>query len=78
VKSIAGQSVAQLGGRSSVLSRQKRDHIKLDGFLNRLCSASGDERDRLLLKTYRLVFFPACWRRSPPRSFAVWALRGRS
>jgi hypothetical protein len=57
MKSIAAQSGAELGGRASVLSRQKRDHIKLDRLLNLLCSAApGDEQDRLLLKTYRLVF----------------------
>ena len=55
--SIARQNGAELGGRASVLSRQKRDHIKLDRLLNRLISAApGREQDRLLLKTYQLVF----------------------
>jgi hemerythrin superfamily protein len=57
MKSIARQNGAELGGRASVLSRQKRDHIKLDRLLDRLSNATpGDAQDRLLLKTYRLVF----------------------
>ncbi|HEY0149603.1 MAG TPA: hemerythrin domain-containing protein [Allosphingosinicella sp.] len=54
--SIAHQSIAELGGRSSVLVRQKRDHIKLDGLLQELGSARADEQSSILLRIYRLVF----------------------
>lgn len=56
MKSLAHQSVAEMGGRGSVLSRQKRDHINLDGLLHRLGTAPAAEQDAILLKIYRLVF----------------------
>lgn len=56
MNSIAQQSVAEMGGRGSVLSRQKRDHIRLDRLLHRLANARGREQDAVLLKIYRLVF----------------------
>ncbi len=54
--SVAEQSVEQLGGGISVLARQKKDHIELDGLLQRLDGAHGLEQERVLLDIYRLVF----------------------
>ena len=54
--SLADQSVEQLGGRRSILTRQKRDHAKLEGMLARLPDTSGDEREELLNRVFRLVF----------------------
>ncbi len=56
MKSLAHQSVEEMGGPASVLSRQKRDHVKLDRLLHRLGAAPPAEQDRVLLKIYRLVF----------------------
>ncbi len=56
MKSLAQQSVAEMAGNASVLSRQKRDHIKLDELLHRLGDARVSEQDAILLKIYRLVF----------------------
>jgi hypothetical protein len=56
MKSLACQSVAEMGGRLSVLHRQKRDHVRLDELLHRLAAASLPERERVLRKIYRLVF----------------------
>ena len=56
MKSVAEQSVADLGGRASVLSRQKRDHIILDQLLHRLGQSRAGEQEAILLKVYRLVF----------------------
>jgi hypothetical protein len=72
MKSLAEQSVAELGGRGSVLSRQKRDHIRLDELLQRLGQSSAGEEQAILLKIYRLVF---------PHAFAeetiLWPLMRR-
>lgn len=54
--SLADQTVAQLGGRRSILTRQKRDHVKLEEMLTRLPDTSGDERKELLNRISRLVF----------------------
>ena len=54
--SVADQSVEQLGGRFSVLSRQKSDHIELNRLLEALEASRGMEQRRVLLKIYRLVF----------------------
>jgi hemerythrin superfamily protein len=54
--SIADQSVAELGGRISVLSRQKNDHVKLDSLIQRLQASSHDEQLPVLIDLYRLVF----------------------
>ncbi len=56
MKSIAAQSVAEMGGRGSVLHRQKRDHVRLNGLLQRLADAAPDRRAAVLLNIYRLVF----------------------
>ncbi|HEY8616835.1 hemerythrin domain-containing protein [Phenylobacterium sp.] len=54
--SLADQGLAQLGGRSSVLSRQKRDHVRLDELLEQLSRAPAADQKRVLLRIYRLVF----------------------
>ena len=56
MKSVADQSVAELGGRLSVLSRQKSDHVQLDGLLHRLRTSSHEEQLPVLIDLYRLVF----------------------
>jgi hypothetical protein len=45
-----------MGGRGSVLARQKRDHIELDRLLHRLGEAAPAEQPPVLLSIYRLVF----------------------
>ncbi len=55
-RSIAQQSVTELGGASSVLARQRRDHIELDGLLERVRGVSGPEQDAVLQRINRLVF----------------------
>jgi hypothetical protein len=56
MKSLAEQTPMELGGRFSVLSRQKRDHIKLDQLLHRLGGRPPAQQGELLLEIYRLVF----------------------
>ncbi len=56
MKSLAEQNVAELGGRGSVLSRQKRDHIRLDRLLQELGTVGANRQDAVLRRIYRLVF----------------------
>jgi hemerythrin superfamily protein len=56
MRSVAEQSVTELGGRLSVLIRQKSDHIELDDLLHRLGESSHEEQLPVLLDLYRLVF----------------------
>jgi hypothetical protein len=56
MRSISGQSLAEMGGQSSVLARQKRDHIELDALLQRLDEVPADRQGMVLLDIYRLVF----------------------
>ena len=56
MRPISEQSLSELGGRGSILARQKRDHIQLDRLLRRLTEASGQEQGAVLLDIYRLVF----------------------
>jgi hypothetical protein len=56
MRSVAGQTLAELGGPASVLSRQKRDHIYLNRLLNELADLGPDQQPALLLRIYRLVF----------------------
>jgi hypothetical protein len=56
MKSLAQQTSAELGGRGSVFSRQKRDHIELDALLHRLNGLAAREQPPVLLQIYRLVF----------------------
>jgi hypothetical protein len=55
-RSIAKQTEDELGGSSSVLSRQRRDHIKLDHLLNRLGETPASGHGSILLEICRLVF----------------------
>ncbi|GEA87483.1 hemerythrin domain-containing protein [Cellulomonas cellasea] len=55
-RSIADQSVTELGGRVSVLTRQKKDHVTLDRLLHELGRTHGHEQDAVLQRLYRLVF----------------------
>ncbi|MFF8096323.1 hemerythrin domain-containing protein [Streptomyces sp. NPDC016675] len=56
--SIAGQDAASLGGRRSILCRQRRDHAELDAMMDRYRSGgmAGTERDALWLDIVQLVF----------------------
>ena len=54
--SLANQTAAELGGTTSVLVRQKRDHIRLDALLNQLLDAEPAAQDPILRRIYRLVF----------------------
>ncbi|MUK03448.1 hemerythrin domain-containing protein [Vibrio cholerae] len=54
--SVADQTTEQLGGPLSVLVRQKRDHVKLNGLLDQLRGSNGEEQAVVLLSIYRLVF----------------------
>ena len=55
-RTIADQTEAELGGRGSVLARQRRDHVALDELLGRCASTTGDEQLEVLNRVYRLVF----------------------
>lgn len=55
-RSLAEQTVNELGGEGSVLARQRRDHVKLDALLRRLESTAGAEQDEVLTDVCRLVF----------------------
>ncbi|GAA2724208.1 hypothetical protein CAE01nite_09670 [Cellulomonas aerilata] len=55
-RSIAHQTEAELGGRLSVLTRQRADHIELDRLLRRLGGTTGAAQDAVLQRLYRLVF----------------------
>ena len=56
MRSLADQTVEQLGGRRSILHRQKQDHVRLDAMLERLPDTSGEGREQLLHRICRLVF----------------------
>jgi hypothetical protein len=56
MRSLADQSVEELGGPWSVLARQKRDHVRLDRLLRELEGASGADQERVLHSIARLVF----------------------
>lgn len=56
MRSISAQSLAEIGGARSILARQKRDHIRLDGLLDRLGAVPANRQDSVLLDIYRLVF----------------------
>jgi hemerythrin superfamily protein len=55
-RSIADQTVDELGGAGSVLVRQRRDHIQLDRLLEELDGAGGDRQEAILQRVNRLVF----------------------
>jgi hemerythrin superfamily protein len=55
-RSIADQTVEELGGPSSVLVRQRTDHVQLDRLLHELGGTTGTAQERVLRKIERLVF----------------------
>ncbi|WP_369133002.1 hemerythrin domain-containing protein [Modestobacter sp. I12A-02662] len=55
-RSIADQTVEELGGPSSVLVRQRRDHEELDRLLHELDGTTGRAQERVLRKIDQLVF----------------------
>ena len=57
MRSIAEQSVEELGGSRSVLALQKRDHVQLDQLLTQLSDApTAAAQDDVLTRVNRLVF----------------------
>jgi len=54
--SLAAQDRHQLGGRLSILSRQKADHVALNRMLEQLAKLPDARRDALLRRIDRLVF----------------------
>jgi hemerythrin superfamily protein len=56
VRSVAVQTDEELGGRVSVLVRQKRDHVRLNELIEQLQASEGAAEQRVLLEMYRLVF----------------------
>jgi hemerythrin superfamily protein len=54
--SLADQGTDALGGRLSVLTRQKADHVRLDELLHELDRTGPAEQDPVLRRIYRLVF----------------------
>lgn len=56
MRSIADQTEAELGGGVSVLVRQRRDHVVLDGLLQELDGSTGTAQQGVLLRINRLVF----------------------
>jgi hemerythrin superfamily protein len=56
VRSIAQQTVDELGGPGSVLVRQRDDHIELDRLLTELDGTTGSAQEEVLARIDRLVF----------------------
>src|SRR3954471_15624531 len=56
MRSLAHQSVQELGGPLSVLARQKADHVRLDRLLDELPGSDGETQQELLNRICRLVF----------------------
>jgi hemerythrin superfamily protein len=56
IRSIADQTVEELGGPDSVLVRQRDDHVELDRLLHQLDGTTGREQERVLRRIDRLVF----------------------
>src|SRR3954454_19061461 len=55
-RSIATQTLDELGGPRSVLARQRRDHVQLDRLLHRLEATTGPTQEEVLHRIDRLVF----------------------
>lgn len=55
-RSLADQTVPELGGRTSVLARQQADHVELDRLLHELGRTPPERQDPVLRRIYRLVF----------------------
>jgi hypothetical protein len=56
MRSISHQTVEELGGPDSVLVRQRRDHVQLDGLLHELDRTTGAAQEEVLTRIDRLVF----------------------
>src|SRR3954471_22948449 len=56
MRSIAHQTVDELGGPDSVLVRQRRDHVELDRLLHELDGVAGAAQEEVLTRIDRLVF----------------------
>ena len=56
MRSIADQTVEELGGPGSVLARQRADHVELDRLLNQLDGTTGGDQEEVLARINRLVF----------------------
>ena len=56
MRSIAQQTVDELGGPGSVLVRQRDDHIELDRLLQELDGTTGPAQQEVLTRIDRLVF----------------------
>jgi hypothetical protein len=56
MRSIAHQTVDELGGPGSVLARQRRDHEELDRLLHELDGTTGAAQEEVLTRIDRLVF----------------------
>jgi hemerythrin superfamily protein len=56
VRSIAQQTVDELGGPGSVLVRQRDDHVELDRLLTELDGTTGSAQEEVLTRIDRLVF----------------------
>jgi hemerythrin superfamily protein len=56
MRSIADQTVEELGGPRSVLVRQRDDHIELDRLLQELDGSTGQAQEEVLNRIDRLVF----------------------
>jgi DNA-binding transcriptional regulator YdaS (Cro superfamily) len=55
-RSIAQQTVEELGGPGSVFARQRRDHEELDGLMRSVRATTGAEQEEVLNRMCRLVF----------------------
>src|SRR3712207_4197131 len=55
-RSIAAQTLDELGGAGSILARQRRDHVQLDRLLLRLEATTGTAQEEVLQRIDRLVF----------------------
>jgi hemerythrin superfamily protein len=55
-RSIADQTVSELGGPGSVLVRQRNDHMELDRLLQELDGSTGTAQEQVLRRIDRLVF----------------------
>ena len=56
MRSIAVQTVAELGGEHSLLTKMRAEHIELERLLEDVAGASGDAQDEAFTRLRRLVF----------------------
>ncbi|MFD3503485.1 hemerythrin domain-containing protein [Streptomyces sp. NPDC058678] len=55
-KSLKDQTPQELGGQSSVLARQRRDHAEIDRLMELYRRSAGQEREQALKNLVQLVF----------------------